>query len=124
MEYVEENDIQAPNLQNAPDWFRRFYDSLTTREVFSMKTGDIIASTGKSREHICRAFKQYTGTTLNVYLNEQRIEHACAMLTTTYNNIIDIALESGFENLSTFYHLFKKVKGITPAKYRKLYCFA
>ena len=109
--------------KNAPDWFLRFYDSLTGREVFSRKTGDIIAATGKSREHVCRLFKEYTGTTLNVYLNELRIEHACAMLTTTYNDIIDIALESGFDNLSTFYHLFRKVKGITPAKYRKLYWF-
>ena len=110
--------------KNAPDWFLRFYDSLTGREVFSRKTGDIIASTGKSREHVCRIFKEYTGTTLNVYLNELRIEHACAMLTTTYNDIIEIALESDFDNLSTFYHLFRKVKGITPAKYRKLYWFA
>ena len=110
--------------KNAPDWFLRFYDSLTGREVFSRKTGDIIASTGTSRQHVCRIFKEYTGTTLNVYLNELRIEHACAMLTTTYNDIIEIALESGFDNLSTFYHLFRKVKGITPAKYRKLYWFA
>ena len=38
-------------------------------------------------------------------------------------DIIDIALESGFENLSTFYHLFKKNKGISPKQYRKRYSF-
>ncbi len=116
--------IEENTVKQMPDWFIRFYDSLTAREVFSRKTGDIIAMTGKSREHVCRLFKEYTDTTLNVYLNDLRIEHACAMLTTTYSDIIEIALESGFENLSTFYHLFRKVKGITPAKYRKLYWFA
>lgn len=121
---MELEAISTVRTTDFPDWFLRFYDSLTTREVFSQKTGSIIATTGKSREHVCRLFKSYSGTTLNVYLNELRIEHACAMLTTTYNDIIDIALESGFENLSTFYHLFRKVKGMTPAKYRKLYWFA
>lgn len=88
-----------------------------------MKTSEIIKTTGKSREHVCRLFKSATGTTLAVYLNELRIEHASAMLTTTYYDIIDIALESGFENLSTFYHLFKKKKGVTPNQYRKRYSY-
>lgn len=106
-----------------PLWFDEFYDSLTKREVYSLKTGEIIKRSGKSREHISRLFKEATGTTIGVYLNELRIEHAAAMLTTTYLDIIDIALESGFENLSTFYHLFKKTKGISPKQYRKRYSF-
>ena len=107
----------------APPWFMPFYDSLSVREVFCQKTGIIIAMSGKSREHVCRVFKEQTGMTIGNYLNEIRIEHACAMLTTTNIDIIDIALESGFENLSTFYHLFKKTKGISPKRYRALYRF-
>ena len=106
---------------DTPSWFVTFYDSLSRREVFSQKTGAIIASTGKSREYVCRLFKRTTGITIGVYLNDIRIEHATAMLTTTNNDIIDIALESGFENLSTFYHLFKKKKGISPKQFRRKY---
>ena len=106
-----------------PRWFDEFYESLTKRETYSLKTGEVIKRSGKSREHISRLFKEATGTTIGVYLNELRIEHAAAMLTTTYPDIIDIALESGFENLSTFYHLFKKKKGISPKQYRKRYSF-
>ena len=108
-------------LVEVPGWFKYFYESLTRREVFCQKTGAIIKSTGKSREYVCRLFKCATGATLGVFLNEIRIEHAAAMLTTTSNDIIDIALESGFENLSTFYHLFKKRKQISPKQYRSLY---
>ena len=110
-------------LKKMPRWFEEFYDSLTKREVYSLKTSEIIKRSGKSREHLSRLFKQDTGTTIGVYLNELRIEHAAAMLTTTYFDIIDIALESGFENLSTFYHLFKKKKGISPKQYRSRYSF-
>ena len=106
---------------DTPSWFITFYESLSKREGFSQKTGAIIASTGKSREYVCRLFKKTTGITIGVYLNDIRIEHAAAMLTTTNNAIIDIALESGFENLSTFYHLFKKKKDISPKSYRKNY---
>ena len=107
--------------QDTPSWFVTFYESLSRREVFWQKTGAIIASTGKSREYVCRLFKATTGITLGVYLNDIRIEHAAAMLTTTNNDISDIASESGFENLSTFYHLFKKKKGISPKQFRKRY---
>lgn len=110
-------------LVKTPLWFNEFYDSLTKREVYSLKTNEVIKRSGKSREHLSRLFKQATGQTIGAYLNELRIEHAAAMLTTTYLDIIDIALESGFENLSTFYHLFKKKKGISPKQYRKKYMF-
>ena len=117
----ELNDRQF--LCNVPHWFRIFYDTLTQREIYSQKTNAIIETTGKSREHVCRLFKEATSETLGAYLNDLRIEHACAMLTTTYYDIIDIALESGFENLSTFYHLFKKKMGMSPKQYRDRYSF-
>ncbi|MGN0173818.1 MAG: helix-turn-helix domain-containing protein [Acutalibacteraceae bacterium] len=110
-------------LIKTPAWFDEFYDSLTKREVYSLKTSEVIKRSGKSREHLSRLFKEATGQTIGAYLNDLRIEHAAAMLTTTYLDIIDIALESGFENLSTFYHLFKKKKGISPKQYRTRYSF-
>ena len=35
-------------------------------------------------------------------------------------SIEDIALKTGFEHVSSFYHAFKKVYGVTPSKYRKM----
>ena len=110
-------------LVKTPLWFDEFYESLTKREVYSLKTAEVIKRSGKSREHLSRLFKDATGQTIGAYLNDLRIEHAAAMLTTTYLDIIDIALESGFENLSTFYHLFKKKKGVSPKQYRTRYSF-
>lgn len=108
---------------DVPYWFYLFYDSLSKKEVFSQKTSDVIKISGKSREHVCRLFKSATDVTLGDFLNELRIEHASAMLTTTNYDIIDVALDSGFDNLSTFYHLFKKYKGLSPKRYRDLYGF-
>ena len=104
-----------------PFWFYDFYESLSNREIFSQKNSAIIASTGKSREYISRLFKRATGSTFADYLNTRRIEHAASLLLHSKSDIIEISLECGFENLSTFYHLFKQKKGISPKLYRETF---
>lgn len=55
-------------------------------------------------------------------MNEYRIEEAKRLLRSdkrlTMENIID---NCGYNSLSTFYNAFKKIEGITPAKYRELH---
>ena len=105
-------------LINAPAWFDDFYRSLAKREVYSAKDPDIIAATGKSREYVLRTFKKVTGQTLHSVLIHNRIEYAKKILRSTQKDIIDIAWDCGFDNLSTFYHVFRKSTGKTPKKYR------
>ncbi|OJU17676.1 MAG: hypothetical protein BGN88_06065 [Clostridiales bacterium 43-6] len=105
-------------LVTTPFWFTEFYKSLSERDVFCLKTSAIIAATGKSREYISRLFKKAVGRTLVDYLNACRIEYAKKMLISSSSDIIEISLECGYENLSTFYHLFKSKTGISPKKYR------
>ena len=52
------------------------------------------------------------------YLNDYRLEVAAKLLTTTSDDIINIAINTGFDNLSYFNRCFKKKYGITPGKYR------
>jgi len=52
------------------------------------------------------------------YLNELRISRAKELLVDTKDKILQIALQSGFESLSTFYTQFRKVAGVSPNEYR------
>ena len=55
------------------------------------------------------------------FVNGYRIEKVKELLTDPANNnlkIISLAYDSGFSSKSTFYNLFKKSEGITPANYR------
>lgn len=72
-----------------------------------------------SYEHLCRAFKKYLNQTPTEFINANRLDSAAAMLSGTDEKINTVALECGFENLSHFYHLFRKKYGMSPAKYRK-----
>ena len=71
-----------------------------------------------SEKYICRIFKEYTSKTVMDYVNERRIEKACAEMTS--KSITEAAFNSGFNDLSYFCKTFKKYKNTTPSKYKKL----
>ena len=70
-------------------------------------------------QSFCRWFKQNTGQSYIKFLNKVRLEHACEMLLTADLPVHDIALQSGFDNVSHFNRTFKSNLGMTPSKYRQ-----
>ncbi len=67
---------------------------------------------------VCRFFKQNTGMTIFEYLNKIKVEFACKLLMDTDLSILDVCLDSGFNNPSHFNKQFKKFTRETPVKYR------
>jgi AraC-like DNA-binding protein len=68
---------------------------------------------------LCRFFKMQMGLTLFEYLNKLKIELACKLLMDDDLNIMEVCLDSGFNNLSHFNKQFRKINGVTPSEYRK-----
>lgn len=66
-----------------------------------------------------RFFKTRTGRTLPQYINELRIGHACEQLISREDQILDVAMDCGFNNLANFNRQFLKITGFTPRDYRK-----
>lgn len=79
---------------------------------------DLSARTSVNPSYLCRCFKRYTGTTLMEYLNMRRIQAAMIGLRSTREKVIQIALESGFNDLAYFNRKFKALTGETPTQYR------
>ena len=74
-----------------------------------------------SRSQFSYFFKLHTGKTYIQFLNELRIENACILMKNSAHTIEQICYEVGFKNVSNFVRHFKKVKGVTPSRYRKLW---
>jgi len=70
---------------------------------------------------LSRFLKQRTGRTFVDTLNDIRLGHASRMLVDTTHSIAEIALLSGFNNLSNFNRIFMKKKGATPSDFRNKY---
>ena len=66
-----------------------------------------------------RLFSAYTGETLGLYIKRLRLEKAAEKLQYSDKPITDIALDSGYENSSSFNKVFNQVMGQSPSRYRK-----
>ena len=67
----------------------------------------------------CKFFKNMTRKTPVDYLVAYRVEKASRKLLSTDMSVTDIAFAAGFNDLSYFIKTFKKLKGKTPADFRK-----
>ena len=86
-------------------------------EMPSMK--EISGIMGLSNYQIQSSFKNIEGLSVSQYIRKKKMEYAKKLLKTTDINILDIAIEIGYENPSKFSIAFKKIFGILPNKYRK-----
>ena len=71
-----------------------------------------------SEYYFMRFFKQHMNMTCVEYVNQYRMEIAAGRLAGEEASITDIALDTGFNNLSYFNRIFKKKYGNSPGKYR------
>ncbi|WP_276357246.1 helix-turn-helix domain-containing protein [Cohnella caldifontis] len=79
---------------------------------------DVAASVFLTPDYLAKAFKTDTGLTIKEYVNEIRINKAKQLLSETTESIGRIAMETGFDSISYFSTVFKKVTGETPNAYR------
>ena len=101
----------TPAIQKAIDYINKHYtENITLSEVAEYVF--------LSDEHLSREFKKTIGDTFKNYLTSLRIRHAKGLLTSTNNSIADIAQNSGFNSVSHFSSVFKKIMNVSPFEYR------
>ncbi len=71
-----------------------------------------------SKAAFCRYFKKMTRLTFTEFLNQYRIEQAKRLLKSD-KNVTETCFECGFESLSYFNRIFKKVVGKNPIQFKK-----
>jgi AraC family transcriptional regulator len=79
---------------------------------------EMAAVAGMSKYHFLRVFRRLTGLTPHRYLVSARLRRAALALTSSRRPVIDVALDAGFGDLSTFNKTFRAVFGLTPTQYR------
>jgi transcriptional regulator GlxA family with amidase domain len=80
-----------------------------------------VEHTGLPERTLKRRFKVATGTTLIACLQNTRIEAAKRLLEASGTPVEEVSFEVGYEDPSFFRRLFKRVVGLTPSAYRRMF---
>jgi AraC-like DNA-binding protein len=78
---------------------------------------DIADEAAFSKFHFLRLFRKIVGLTPHQYLTAVRIDKAKEMLTAGFS-VSEVCLSVGFESLSSFTGLFKRMTGQTPVSFQ------
>lgn len=98
--------------------------SLITKKELYINSQLTLAETAKelnvSPHVLSQVINEKFNKSFNIYINELRIERAKMLLLSNKNFTIEgIGYESGFNSKSSFFTVFKKITGQTPAEYQK-----
>ena len=76
---------------------------------------------GISRSAFCAGFPQLAGMPLRKYIAHKRITEAQMLIRSHPDwSFAQVAGESGYEDLTTFYRNFLQITGVTPSRYREI----
>ncbi|HLW34764.1 MAG TPA: helix-turn-helix domain-containing protein [Chthoniobacterales bacterium] len=80
--------------------------------------GAVAKAAGASVFHFCKIFRKATGLTFTDYVARLRLEDARTRLANPNLRVSQIAYDVGFQSLTQFNRVFKRVIGESPTKYR------
>ncbi|NBD26958.1 AraC family transcriptional regulator [Paenibacillus glycinis] len=89
---------------------QHYYQALTLRQLSRLSGMSVSSFTAK--------FKEAAGMSLLDYKHTVQIRHASTLLRSTDKKVLDIALETGFGDISFFNRVFRKHTGCSPREFR------
>jgi len=91
---------------------------IDAQEGLRLPIDELAAEAAVSPFHFLRVFEQVVGATPGQYMLRMRLRRAAVRLRRSDDTIAAIALDCGFEDLSTFNRQFRRATGLTPGAYR------
>ena len=101
-------------------WQQRTIDNYMRENLENpLRLGELAKQVSLSVSHLCRAFKQSFGITVNQRLARLRVERAQHLMLTTSEPLSQIALACGLADQAHFSKLFRRVLGEPPNVWRR-----
>ncbi len=107
-----QNSSLPESLNKALEYISANFSSNT------LSCGEVAKYAGISIRSLNRLFQEHMDTQVIRYINDIRLEHACALLSRPYLQISEIAEKCGFASAGFMTRQFRKKYNRTPSAYR------
>ena len=109
---VRHDNAEPPAITKA----KKFIEAHQADEI---SLGDVASAVNTSTFYFCKMFKKATGINFTEYLARVRVEKAKNLLLNPNQRISEVAFASGFQSLSHFNRVFRRIAGESPTRYRE-----
>ena len=116
--YVTDEEISG-SLHLSRQQFQKVLRYIGEHYSEPISIGDLAAVSGFSESYFMSMFRQNAGMTCVKYINAFRIRKAAQALENSAQPVMEIAMDSGFSNISYFNLQFRRQFGMTPREFRQ-----
>ena len=113
------NQLLVRQRNSEPPAVTRAREFIKEHQADDLSLGDVARAVNTSTFYFCKLFKKATGLNFTDYLSRVRIEKAKNLLVNPNLRISEIAYAVGFQSLTHFNRVFRKVAGQSPTRYRE-----
>lgn len=106
-------------VSNADDTIQNVLEYINMNYMKELTLKDICARFNYSLPYMSSKFKRYAGISFMEYLQKIRVENSMKLLSDTRQSVSEIARFVGYKDIKSYYKVFKKYSGKTPADFRK-----
>lgn len=108
---VQESTAESPVVARA----RAFIQERFSGEL---SVGEVARAVNMSTFYFCKVFKSGTGLTFTDYLARLRVEYVKQQMINPHIRVSEAAFAAGFQSLSQFNRVFRRIAGESPSDYR------
>ena len=112
------NQIFVQQENSEPPVITRAREYIHEHQAEKLPLKQVAKAVNTSTFYFCKLFKKITGINYTDYLSRVRIEKSKNLLLNPNLRVSEIAFEVGFQSLTHFNRVFKKILGQSPSEYR------
>lgn len=116
---IRSNQLAVQSANAEPPAITRARKFIEEHYAEPLSLGGVARAVNMSLFNFCKTFKKSTGMTFTHFVSRTRLEKARNLLLNPNLRVSEIAFEVGFESLTHFKRIFKKLMGQSPSEYRE-----
>lgn len=113
------NQILVQQSNSEPPAIVRAKQYIAEHQGDELSLGEVAKAVNTSSFYFCKLFKKATGLNFTDYVSRVRVEKAKNLLLNPNTRVSEVAYEIGFQSLTHFNRVFRKIVGESPTEYRK-----